>query len=385
MRGERELAFFPGVARGSAFPGFDYETEAGAVAAALRFRPQPAQRAGAEASPPPDAKPGCEASGAAAAAAPVQPPPPLSPEPGCEAGGAAAAAAPVQPPPAQRSGTAAEPGPDAKPGCDREAGAAGAAGHPQAPARSQPGRDVGRNTNALDSARAGLGLLTEHALRGSPGAARAPSNAACLAGEALDSNWVVVTRQEAAEATEPGAGAASQGAVLADAACGARHGRAQCAWERCVDYCNGGPVFCPDADPGPAQAHAFRVLAEYADLGSAIAAVRCAVGGGRAVLCGTHPELAPHWLDAACQDNGGPVVDTVCSAVGAQAAGLPEADEGPRVEPGDRGWISRAAGVRAALARDGPARQRLWRMLLAEAGLVGLRELDASSVRSSAG
>ena len=53
MCGERELAFFPGVARGSAYPGFDYETEAGAVAAALLFQPPPAQRAGAAAGAPP--------------------------------------------------------------------------------------------------------------------------------------------------------------------------------------------------------------------------------------------------------------------------------------------------------------------------------------------
>jgi hypothetical protein len=36
--GDRELALFPGVARGAAFPGFDYATERGAVAAPLSFR-----------------------------------------------------------------------------------------------------------------------------------------------------------------------------------------------------------------------------------------------------------------------------------------------------------------------------------------------------------
>jgi biotin--protein ligase len=36
--GDRELAFFPGTARGSVFPGFDYASERGAVAAALSVR-----------------------------------------------------------------------------------------------------------------------------------------------------------------------------------------------------------------------------------------------------------------------------------------------------------------------------------------------------------
>lgn len=35
--GPRELAFFPGTARGSVVPGFRYETEAGAAALPLRF------------------------------------------------------------------------------------------------------------------------------------------------------------------------------------------------------------------------------------------------------------------------------------------------------------------------------------------------------------
>jgi biotin--protein ligase len=37
--GARELALFPGAARGAVAPGFDYASEAGAAAAALRFRP----------------------------------------------------------------------------------------------------------------------------------------------------------------------------------------------------------------------------------------------------------------------------------------------------------------------------------------------------------
>ncbi|KAL4440577.1 hypothetical protein ABPG75_003578 [Micractinium tetrahymenae] len=43
---DRELAFFPGTAAGSIYSGFDYESEAGAVAAPLRFRQLDAAAAG---------------------------------------------------------------------------------------------------------------------------------------------------------------------------------------------------------------------------------------------------------------------------------------------------------------------------------------------------
>ncbi|KAK9808667.1 hypothetical protein WJX72_001584 [[Myrmecia] bisecta] len=39
VRGERELGFFPGIAKGCVYPGFQYETENGAVAAPMRFWP----------------------------------------------------------------------------------------------------------------------------------------------------------------------------------------------------------------------------------------------------------------------------------------------------------------------------------------------------------
>ncbi|WIA30489.1 hypothetical protein OEZ86_000573 [Tetradesmus obliquus] len=40
--GYRELGFFPGIACGAAYPGFDYQTEAGAVAADVQFAVPPA-------------------------------------------------------------------------------------------------------------------------------------------------------------------------------------------------------------------------------------------------------------------------------------------------------------------------------------------------------
>ena len=74
---------------------------------------------------------------------------------------------------------------------------------------------------------------------------------------------------------------------------------------RCRDYSNGGPFFQPLAE-GPAArqvmaasagaAENFTVLAVYTEKEDAIAALKCHVGRGRAVLVGTHPELAPKWL-----------------------------------------------------------------------------------------
>ena len=290
--GDRELAFFPGIARGSAFPGFDYETEAGAVAAALRFRP-----------PHPDTEP--------------------------------------------------ESRPDP-------------VGHSMNPEPAHPTALVsGGSLNCNLPRNPGMRAIEEE----------------------LGPDWVVVTKQDAAEAADDGTavgdscgmapagirpeaaeavagaaardrcgdGAASMGQGTAarvpeGSSCEDEPAREDCpgvTWERCIDYCNGGPVFCPDA--GAAQSGAkFRVLASYVELGGAAAAVSCRVGAGRVVLCGTHPELAPHWLDKAC----GAQEEGVCEGV-------------PR-------GSGQAAGVRAALAADAPARRRFWHMLLSEAGLVGL-------------
>ena len=290
--GDRELAFFPGIARGSAFPGFEYKTEAGAVAAALRFRPHH-----------PDTEPESRS----------------DPE-----------------------------------------------GHSMNPEPAHP--------TALVSIRS----LSRNLPR-NPGM--------CATEEELGPDWVFVTKQDAAEAagdgtavgdscgtapasTRPEAAEAAAGAAArdrcGDVAASMRQGtaargpegsswedepdRGDCpavTWERCVDYCNGGPVFCPDAGAAQPGANIF-VLATYVELGGAAAAVSCRVGAGRVVLCGTHPELAPHWLDKAC----GAQEEGVCEGV-------------PR-------GSGQAAGVRAALAAGAPARRRFWDMLLSEAGVVGL-------------
>jgi hypothetical protein len=86
------------------------------------------------------------------------------------------------------------------------------------------------------------------------------------------------------------------------------------------DYSNGGPLFVThDMQPDVSGLSGVQVLATYCALPDRhglklsgqqqqqqhnavagiqpAAAVRCSVGAGVAVLCGTHPELAPHWLD----------------------------------------------------------------------------------------
>lgn len=98
------------------------------------------------------------------------------------------------------------------------------------------------------------------------------------------------------------------------------------AWRDTVDYCNGGPLFTSPSggeDWAPGEVPGVQVLARYVGLPpsnlerlrpggsqavasssaglaaavSAVAAVRCSVGHGAAVLCGTHPELEPRWID----------------------------------------------------------------------------------------
>jgi biotin--protein ligase len=93
-------------------------------------------------------------------------------------------------------------------------------------------------------------------------------------------------------------------------------------WASCTDYCNGGPFFASLQDGSAAaveQLPGVTVLARYCDRRAPdaaarageqqqrqqrrIAAVRCRVGSGVAVLCGTHPELAPAWLDPCGESN----------------------------------------------------------------------------------
>ena len=90
-----------------------------------------------------------------------------------------------------------------------------------------------------------------------------------------------------------------------------------------MDYSNGGPVFVmPHAqalapEEGQADDDTVTVLAQYEETlngrgpdGPPIAAVRCRVGRGVAVLCGTHPELPAAALrNGSSGSNGGSTCD----------------------------------------------------------------------------
>lgn len=138
------------------------------------------------------------------------------------------------------------------------------------------------------------------------------------------------------------------------------------------DYCNGGPYFTAlDGSPDVDQIPGVTLLASYYHIPTAAAtadrqpgadgpagpaqqptgngqqqqqqqvqqegfvrraaAVRCGVGQGVAVLCGTHPELDPHWLDPCGESNAaqGPQPHTQQPQTDQAAADTPGSDTPP--------------------------------------------------------
>lgn len=202
---------------------------------------------------------------------------------------------------------------------------------------------------------------------------------------------------------------------------------AQPGWQQCVDYVNGGPGFClldgsPLApllqqQPGAAAnsdsssgGHAaqqqleqqqllpglecIELLATYPEHDGAAAALLCRVGssGGRAVLCGSHPELHPSWLSgkappSAANGRGSELCSTSCPDPGAQqtAAAVPAAAENAAGSGfvdtvSNRAAAASALGaglsaaghvprLQAALLLGQRQRWRFWCSLLAAAGL----------------
>ncbi|GBF97976.1 hypothetical protein Rsub_10650 [Raphidocelis subcapitata] len=134
-------------------------------------------------------------------------------------------------------------------------------------------------------------------------------------------------------------------------------------WQETLDYCNGGPFFvAPDGSPdwectgdgggGGGGLAGVQVLARYVGLppdalsrvapsgaaaaaaaaaeggpraaAAAVAAVRCRVGRGAAVLCGTHPELEARWLDVCgTTARGDPLTPGAVAAIAAGAGAAP--------------------------------------------------------------
>lgn len=137
------------------------------------------------------------------------------------------------------------------------------------------------------------------------------------------------------------------------------------------------------------------MLATYPGRGHAAAAVLCEVAQGRAVLCGTHPELHPSWLEPCLAAGGGPGAASACSdrAVGreeplnspgssgngsgqrelreAAAAAVAAAPAGAPAAAGSREdeVAQNVRRVHAALVAGQGERERYWRALLGAAGL----------------
>ena len=143
------------------------------------------------------------------------------------------------------------------------------------------------------------------------------------------------------------AGSDAEGAAGPALRCG--HSQGTCCtpgWVTCRDYTNGGPAFWPSEGGGDLD-----VLAVYAEKGDALAAVRCAVGGGTAVLVGTHPELDPRWLQH-------------------ESDQVPAVEEKFRRVPVDTSAVSGSAvSVKEQLERSAKERHLFWTGLLQAAGL----------------
>ncbi len=178
-------------------------------------------------------------------------------------------------------------------------------------------------------------------------------------------------------------------------------------WITCRDYTNGGPKFIPDnafksTDPVSSgdgtlsecsgSETAYEVLAVYPDRKNGLAAVKCNVGAGVAVLVGTHPELDPIWLLAELEkvpavdealkphsasapesiSNDGGCMQTSARAGECVSVQLDRSDAG--LKAGGLGVRSVGGGVsdgsvREQLERSRAERRLFWTMLLQSAGL----------------
>lgn len=155
-------------------------------------------------------------------------------------------------------------------------------------------------------------------------------------------------------------------------------------WITTLDYANGGPVLLaadgnpdlrqlpsvtvlarygqlhqPSAAPGPAQP-AHQQQRQRQDATGRVAAVRCAVGKGVAVLCGTHPELGPEWLDPCGESNAAhgpqpPEAPTSSPSAQAAAAGasIPQQQREQGQQVGSRLQVVVEEAVGSSLCSSG--------------------------------
>ena len=175
-------------------------------------------------------------------------------------------------------------------------------------------------------------------------------------------------------------------------------------WITCRDYTNGGPQFVPDnaaASTDPissgdgslsecsALEPTYEVLALYPDRRNGLAAVKCHIGAGVAVLVGTHPELDTRWLlaepervpaveealkphSASAQLSSGSDTDRMQKLAQSVSVQSDRSDAGLKV---DGLGVTNASGVvssesvREQLERSRAERHLFWIMLLQSAGL----------------
>ena len=162
-------------------------------------------------------------------------------------------------------------------------------------------------------------------------------------------------------------------------------------WEECKDYLNGGPGFLEvslDTINSNGNGGALRgsyltkessyipenieILATFTDHNDAAAAIACHVGLGRAVLCSTHPELAPDWL---ALPSGAGRSDAVLSSVDLEKKTYTNSSGGNSMTvsvsnsvktENDDGHVDM---LRSELVVHESGRWKFWRTLLIAAGL----------------
>ncbi|GLI59016.1 hypothetical protein VaNZ11_000841 [Volvox africanus] len=264
--GDRELGFFPGTARGAAYPGFDYSSERGACAAPLRFRPLPPARQSAS----------TLAGGSSGVSSGGSGDESYSKAGGIKGGDDVIMTADVAPPRLSPYHLVLQAG-DGAGSTDGE---------------------YDRWVYCRDYSNGGPVFVLD--------AQPAPATKVVLSPPPSEQQQQLEGR--VFEASSAPTTAASCGGAAAAAS--SRAG-------------NGGGGDTEDWPPAPswnipsASAERVEALAIYPELGNALAAVRCRVGGGVAVLCGTHPEMPHEALSISVQLYDGQQAQHV-SALGAE-------------------------------------------------------------------
>lgn len=165
-----------------------------------------------------------------------------------------------------------------------------------------------------------------------------------------------------------------------------RSGTGDVLWEECRDYLNGGPGFlepptisgdgCNDSAATYLSLTSclpqnIEILATFSVHNNAAAAVACQIGLGCAVLCATHPELTPDWLDLPA--GGGRSDAVVLSSKDMEYSTYETNRVNTATEVGSKGLTSEGEAhvnsLRKELQKHQQGRWRLWRTLLTAAGL----------------